>query len=237
MFIFLYILFKGYRITQSIINKPEPFSSRQRLNLVVIMLVAATAILLPLLHAFFPSNSALTGLAGLDITAISFLGIILCLLLRLAPETDVIRHVPWQTLLLISGMGTLIRLATDTLALETLSGWIAANTRSQTIPYLLSLTSSAMSFFSSTLGVVVPTLSPLAAVASGAYDISPGLLFSVITFPAFFTGFSPFSTAGAIAVSSVADEKERQKLFSSLLVFPIVACLYCIVLLALGIVR
>ncbi len=98
-----------------------------------------------------------------DVTVVSAVGIILCLLFKVGKEVDVIHKVPFSIIIMICSMGMLINIAINGGLVELLSDWITANINSSTFaPYMLTLTaSSIISFFAATLGVVIPTLSLL----------------------------------------------------------------------------
>ena len=62
---------------------------------------------------------------------------------------------------MICGVGMLIALGVKLGIITTLSEWLANNVPVWVIPVLLCLISAIMSVFSSTLGVVAPTLFPI----------------------------------------------------------------------------
>lgn len=174
-----------------------------------------------------------------DVTVVSAVGIILCLLFKVGKEVDVIHKVPFSITIMICSMGMLINIAINGGLVELLSDWITANINSSTFaPYMLTLTaSSIISFFAATLGVVIPTLSLLVPSLVATTGLSPILLFTLVSLPGLYTGCSPFSTCGAMALAGLDDDKERDKLFKKLLILPIICAVYMWICLALGIFR
>ena len=170
-------------------------------------------------------------------TVVSAIGIILCLLFKVGKEVDAIHKVPFSIIIMICSMGMLINIAIDGGLVEQLSGWITANINSTFAPYMLTLTASIMSFFAATLGVVIPTLSLLVPSLVATTGLSPILLFTLVSLPGLYTGCSPFSTCGAMALAGIDDDKERDKLFKKLLILPIICAIYMWICLALGIFR
>ena len=94
-----------------------------------------------------------------------------------------------------------------------------------------------MSFFSASLGVVIPTLSLLVPSLATATGLAPMLLFAMVSVPCLYTGCSPFSTAGGMALAGLDDDAERDKLFKKLLVLPFICAIYIWTCVALGVFR
>lgn len=190
------------------------------------------------LFCFLSVCSLLAQLAKFcDVTVVSALGIILCLLFKVGKEVDAIHKVPFSIIIMICSMGMLINIAINGGLVDSLSAWITANVNSTFAPYMLTLTASIMSFFAATLGVVIPTLSLLVPSLVSATGLSPMLLFTLVSIPGLYTGCAPFSTCGAMALAGLDDDKERDKLFKKLLVLPIICAVYMWICLALGIFR
>ncbi|WLJ42213.1 hypothetical protein Q8004_09750 [Edwardsiella piscicida] len=85
-----------------------------------------------------------------------------------------------------------------------------------------------MSLFASSMGAVMPTMFPIAAKIHTEHT---ALLFSVIAAFATFTGYSPFSSGGALVLAGVGnDAAESRRLFVQLIVLPI-AIIICAALL------
>ncbi|MGM9526567.1 MAG: hypothetical protein ACI3U1_09915 [Peptococcaceae bacterium] len=237
-FAIAYILLKGYKTPVVQIEEPAPFTDVQKKNLWIIAVVMFFIIVPALLKMLFPQIAFLAQLAKFcDVTVVSALGIILCLLFKVGKEVDAIHKVPFSIIIMICSMGMLINIAINGGLVDSLSAWITANVNSTFAPYMLTLTASIMSFFAATLGVVIPTLSLLVPSLVSATGLSPMLLFTLVSIPGLYTGCSPFSTCGAMALAGLDDDKERDKLFKKLLVLPIICAVYMWICLALGIFR
>ncbi len=237
-FVVAYILLKGWKTSVVQIEEPAPYSDLQKKNLWIILFVMIFIIVPMLLKMCFPEVAFLTKLASLcDVTVVSAVGIILCLLFKVGKEVDAIHKVPFSIIIMICSMGMLINIAINGGLVELLSDWITANINSTFAPYMLTLTASIMSFFAATLGVVIPTLSLLVPSLVATTGLSPILLFTLVSLPGLYTGCSPFSTCGAMALAGLDDDKERDKLFKKLLILPIICAIYMWICLALGIFR
>ncbi|NLI90622.1 MAG: di-/tricarboxylate transporter [Peptococcaceae bacterium] len=238
IFLGMYIVLKGFRLTEVNMEKPEPLNQKQKITLGIIVFVLALTVLPALLAMVFPGSALFKVLKGFgDVTATSAIGIILCLFFRVGKEKDAINKVPWNTIILICGMGVLIQSAVSIGVIDSLSKWIQSNVDATMAAYLLITTSAVMSFFSSTLGVVVPTLSALVPVFQNITGAAPGFLFSILTVPALLTGYSPFSSSGAITMTGVPSEEERNRIFKFLLAAPFVWYVYFNLLVFIGAIR
>lgn len=238
IFLAMYIIYKGYKLSEVQAEKPSPLNRDQKVNLGIIAFVLALTVVPATLALIFPDATFLQVMKGAcDVTFTSAIGIVLCLLLKVGKEKEALSRVPWPTILLICGVGVLIQSAVSIGVIDSLSEWIQNSVTGTKAIYLLILTSAVMSFFSSTLGVVVPTLSTLVPVFQGITGMAPGFLFSILTVPALLTGYSPFSSSGAITMTGAPSEEERNRLFKYMLAAPFVLFVYFVLLVAIGIIR
>ncbi len=237
-FIGAYILLKGYKTSKVQIDKPEPFDDAQKKTLCIIGGVMFFIIIPALLKTIFPNIIFIAQIAKFcDVVSVCAVGIVLCLLFKVGNEKEAIRKIPMPIIIMICSMGTLIQVAVSGGLVDSLSEWMSINLNSNFAPYLLILISALLSFFSSTLGVVIPTLALLVPAVVTLSGISPALLFALISVPGMYTGTSPFSTCGAMALAGLEDEKESDKLFKQLLILPIVSAVFMVICYAVGIIR
>ena len=186
----------------------------------------------PLLHSFMHSNSIISFLnKKMDVGYVAIVLSLACLILKLADEKQVIVKIPWGTLIMICGVGMLISIAVKAGTIKLLAGWISQNIPVFFVPVVLSAIAGIMSFFSSTLGVVAPTLFPIVPVLADATGLSPMVLFTCIVMCSQATGgVSPFSSGGSLALGSCETDEERDVLFKKLM-FVATPCLFIIVLI------
>jgi len=232
-----YIAFRCWKMKPYEMEKPAPFNENQKKTLGIIGVVLALTLIPPFLAALVPGNATLTLLKNaVDVTVTSTVGIVLCLLFKVGSEKDALSKVPWATVMLICGIGVLIQTAVEIGIVDVLSAWIEANVSGDAGIYILILVAAVMSFFSSSLGVVVPTMSVLVPIMAEITGRNPAFLFAIIVTTAMLTGFSPFSSAGAITMSGVPSEEERNKLYKWMLAAPAVNLVYMMLIAAVGIV-
>lgn len=155
-----------------------------------------------------------------------------------AKPQKVITALPWNVLILIGGMSVLSSVVFQLGGVELLSNMIASVANPIISAPLVMATASAMSFFSSGNGVVIPTLIPTipAIVSAGAVGQVTALVTAVVI-GASSTGISPMSTIGGNWMSCYDSlfkptEGERHKVFTRQLLF-VLGCMGLQIIFAL----
>ncbi|WP_144729900.1 SLC13 family permease [Acinetobacter oleivorans] len=199
-------------------QKPEPFDKKQKQSIFLIILMMSIVLIFPILHLLFPDAATITFLnSKVDIAFLAITFSLISLLMKLADEKKVIALVPWGTLIMICGVGMLIALGVKLGIITTLSEWLANNVPVWVIPVLLCLISAIMSVFSSTLGVVAPTLFPIVPALAATSGLNPLVLFICIVVGAQSTAISPFSSGGSLIMASAPEGVDKSKFFNQLL--------------------
>ncbi|MDC5472987.1 SLC13 family permease [Acinetobacter baumannii] len=199
-------------------QKPEPFDKKQKQSIFLIILMMSIVLVFPILHLVFPDVKTISFLnSKIDIAFLAITFSLISLLMKLADEKKVIALVPWGTLIMICGVGMLIALGVKLGIITTLSEWLANNVPVWVIPVLLCLISAIMSVFSSTLGVVAPTLFPIVPALALTSGLNPLVLFICIVVGAQSTAISPFSSGGSLIIASAPADIDKTKFFNQLL--------------------
>lgn len=199
-------------------QKPEPFDKKQKQSIFLIILMMSIVLVFPILHLVFPDVKTISFLnSKIDIAFLAITFSLISLLMKLADEKKVIALVPWGTLIMICGVGMLIALGVKLGIITTLSEWLANNVPVWVIPVLLCLISAIMSVFSSTLGVVAPTLFPIVPALALTSGLNPLVLFICIVVGAQSTAISPFSYGGSLIMASAPADIDKTKFFNQLL--------------------
>ncbi|ENV03364.1 MULTISPECIES: SLC13 family permease [Acinetobacter] len=199
-------------------QKPEPFDKKQKQSIFLIILMMSIVLVFPILHLVFPDAKAISFLnSKIDIAFLAITFSLISLLMKLADEKKVVALVPWGTLIMICGVGMLIALGVKLGIITTLSEWLAHNVPVWVIPVLLCLISAIMSVFSSTLGVVAPTLFPIVPALAITSGLNPLVLFICIVVGAQATAISPFSSGGSLIMASAPADIDKSKFFNQLL--------------------
>ncbi|WP_224991970.1 SLC13 family permease [Acinetobacter pittii] len=199
-------------------QKPEPFDKKQKQSIFLIILMMSIVLVFPILHLVFPDVKTISFLnSKIDIAFLAITFSLISLLMKLADEKKVVALVPWGTLIMICGVGMLIALGVKLGIITTLSEWLANNVPVWVIPVLLCLISAIMSVFSSTLGVVAPTLFPIVPALALTSGLNPLVLFICIVVGAQSTAISPFSSGGSLIMASAPADIDKTKFFNQLL--------------------
>ncbi|PSE42878.1 C4-dicarboxylate ABC transporter [Acinetobacter nosocomialis] len=199
-------------------QKPEPFDKKQKQSIFLIILMMSIVLVFPILHLVFPDVKTISFLnSKIDIAFLAITFSLISLLMKLADEKKVIALVPWGTLIMICGVGMLIALGVKLGIITILSEWLANNVPVWVIPVLLCLISAIMSVFSSTLGVVAPTLFPIVPALALTSGLNPLVLFICIVVGAQSTAISPFSSGGSLIMASAPADIDKTKFFNQLL--------------------
>lgn len=196
------------------IKKPEPFDKKQKINLYLIIIMVITVLIPPILHLIAPKNSVITFInSRIDIGLIAIVFATIASMAHLADGKKVIAKVPWNTLLLVSGVGILISVAVKAGTIKLLASWVSGSIPLTLIPIAVTGIGIVMSFFASLIGVVIPALFPVIPSIAQATGINPMLLYICIVIGAQASTISPFSTGGAMVMGYSETDEERNSMF------------------------
>lgn len=207
-FIIIYIVLKGYKMKSAVdlTNAvKEPFNRNQKITLAGMLVLIVTVVFL-----------------GSDVGLVSFTIAMILLLLKVTDEKKSIASIPWGTLMMIGGINMLMSLVIQLGGINLLATGLSKLMTPGTATGVMGLTAGIMSWFSSTSGVVMPTLIPTVTdVAAKVGGVSTLALISAITNTASAAGMSPISTGGSMGLAaysqvSNATEEQRSKIFVQL---------------------
>lgn len=182
--------------------------------------------------------------AGFDqnVGLASFLVASILMILKVGEQKKALSTVPWGTLILICGVGVLMNIVDQVGGIALLSDGLLSIMGEKTARPILAGTAGLLSLFSSTTGVVMPTLIPtvpsIMESFGGAFSFVE--LTSIIISSSFAAAFSPASTGGGLILAaymsaSGAGEEEQNKLFGQLLVIALGSILFNVFLSFIGV--
>lgn len=197
------------------IQKSKPFDKKQKTNLILIFIFVIILLIPPILHLVVPSSGSITFInSSVDVGLIAIIFTVIAFVLHLDDEKSVIAKVPWNTLIMISGMGMLVAVAVKAGTVKLLANWVGTSIPVFLVPIALCLVAAILNMFGgSFVGVVAPALFPIIASVSHITGLNPILLYTCMTIGGLATGISPFSAGGAM-VLGFTPEKERDSMFS-----------------------
>lgn len=220
-----HLIYRGGTPDREVFCPPKPFTSVQRLNLVLIAAVSLMVVAGTTISDLLPGQWGARLATLCDIGMLCTLGTLAAILLRLGDEREIMRrHVPWCTVVLLAGVSALLGVANETGAIAALPDQLLGLPPMAAAP-LLALLAGFMSLFTSGVTVVCPTLFPLVPIFAAALNVSPGILYAGIFTGASVTGTSPFSAAGSIVLSSYGTPAEQNHLTYRILPIPLLLLL------------
>ena len=194
--VIIFIIFKGYKVkTQKMEQNEIPsFNKNQIFTLIgfLIVIIACT---------FYKRNVGL----------ISFAVGILLVLIKAADEKAVFKAISWSTLLMITGFGMLMDIVILVGGVSLLSDSLAKIMTPHTAVAIQGLTGGIMSWFSSAIGVVWPTLVPTVGSIANSVGVPADSLISILCLTASFAGLSPASTGGGLIMAANATDPDFTK--------------------------
>jgi di/tricarboxylate transporter len=182
-------------------NAPAALTRAHRLTLAVLAVWIAGVVL-------FKANLAFSAFAA---------GLAL-ILLRVGQEKAAIARIPWEILLMVCGVATLVALVQAHGGTELFSTLIARIAGPDTVYGVIALTTGVISTYSSTSGVVLPVFLPMVpslASATGASD--PLAIALSINVGSALVDVSPLSTLGALCVAALGKDDGDRRLYFKLL--------------------
>jgi di/tricarboxylate transporter len=142
------------------------------------------------------------------------------ILLRVAPEQDVIRKIPMDIIFMVTGVTMLIGVLEATGGLELFTGLIARIATPGSVNGVIAFVTGILSTYSSTSGVVLPAFLPmvpgLVRQIGGGDPLAVALSINV---GASLVDVSPLSTLGALCLAAVVDRSTARGLFRQLLIW------------------
>ncbi|MDL2301640.1 C4-dicarboxylate ABC transporter [Lachnospiraceae bacterium OttesenSCG-928-D06] len=224
----IYIIYKGYLVKAENplkLSEIPKFNKKQLITMgsIVVMVVCCIGL-------------------KLDTGLFAFVAAAVLILLDCADEKKAIKGIPWGTLVMICGVGVLVNVIDTMGGITLVSDFLGSFMSAKTAAPIMSATSGILSWVSSTTGVVMPTMYPIAAeicekFGSGVQYVE---LISAITATSFAAAISPLSTGGAIIMSSYSAAKETStaemnRMFKTLFLLSVTNVLVNVVLSALGV--
>lgn len=224
--VIVYIVFKGYKIKS---DNPVKLQDLPRFNREQVVTMIGMGVLV-VATAVFKMNVGLT----------AFLIAIVLLLCRVGTQAKALAAVPWGTIILVCGMSVLMKIVVTMGGITMVTNGLTSIMNHDTATPIMGLSAGVLSWFSSTTGVVMPTLIP---TVPGVVEAFPGVSFtgvlSAIVSTSFSAAMSPVSTGGAMVLASYTsaanlDADGQNRLFKNLFLFSVAAVMFNVLIAYLG---
>ena len=157
---------------------------------------------------------------SLDVGMVAIIIAAALLLLRTVDEGQAIGNMPWNVILMVTGVTVLVVMLRETQGLELITTGIANISTPATIEAIVAFGAGLISVYSSTSGVVLPAFLPmvpsLAEQLGGIDQLSIAWSMAV---SASLVDLSSLSTVGALYMASAAPGTDVRRLFNALLIW------------------
>jgi di/tricarboxylate transporter len=152
-----------------------------------------------------------------DIVVGASVGVAVLLLARVSDEDAAVRAVPWGTILMISGVSTLVSVLAATGGVDMIVDGLVAVSTPTSVTFVVAFVAGLISAYSSTVGVVLPTFLPTVPGLAERLGADPMAIASATNVGGHLVDVSPLSTIGAICIAAAAASEDRKALFNKVL--------------------
>ncbi len=225
----VYVVYKGYKVKRT----GEGLKLSDTSQYTVKQVVSLLGILVMLL---------LIVLADVNVGLAAFLVATTLIFFKVGDETVSLKSIPWGTVMLVLGVGVLMNVVDLAGGVDLLSNVLASIMTPKTAAPIMGITAGLLSWVSSALGVVYPTLIPtVGSIVETVGGVKVVELVAAIAAGGSCAGISPASTGGALILAALASNKddftkeEESKVFVSLFLWAVFALVLIASLAFLGV--
>lgn len=198
--VFVYIYYKGWKVDQTVVTdekeKLPKFTWQQYLSLAGLVVLAFGVLVLSW-------NVGLTGF---------LIGSVLCII-GCGDEKKAVKGIPWNVIIMVLGVGMLMNIVSLSGGVDILVSALESVMNIKTANPIMAILAGIMSFFSSGLGVVFPTLVPICGSLASEIGADGIYLVAMVVIGGTIAGYTPISTTGALIMAGVAQQEDSEKRF------------------------
>lgn len=198
--IIVYVYYKGWKVDKSALGtgkeKLPAFSWKQWVSLACLLVLAVGVL-------FLGWNVGLTG----------FLLGSLLIILGCGTEKKAVGGVPWGVIIMVLGVGMIMNVVKLSGGIDILVGALEKVMGPKSAAPVMAITAGIMSFFSSGLGVVFPSLVPICGELATSIGADGVLLVAMVVIGGTIAGYTPISTTGALIMAGVAQQENADERF------------------------
>ena len=196
----VYIYYRGWKVEKPMQTDEKEvlpkFTWQQMASIAGLLLLAFGVLVLSW-------NVGLTGF---------LIGSVLCIL-GCGKEKKAIAGVPWNVIIMVLGVGILMNVISLSGGVDLLVSALEKVMGEKSAAPVIALLAGIMSFFSSGLGVVFPTLVPICGGLASGIGADGVYLVAMVVIRGTIAGYTPISTTGALIMSGVAQQKDSEERF------------------------
>jgi Na+/H+ antiporter NhaD/arsenite permease-like protein len=200
----------------------EPFESRHVITLTVIASLIV-AVMIPRLN--------------INVGLGAFAASVLLVLLRCGDDREAIRRMPWNVIVMVTGVTVLIAVLEKAEGIDLIVSFLARVATPGLVTAEVALLTGLVSVYSSTSGVVLPAFLPMVpGLAQQIGAVDPFAIAMSMNVGGHLVDVSPLSTIGALCIAAAPATVDARTLFNKLLAWglsmSIVGAIVCYVLFA-----
>lgn len=128
-------------------------------------------------------------------------------------DKTAITGVPWGVIMMVLGVVMLMNIVTLSGGVDILVGALEKIMGPKSAAPIMALAAGVLSFFSSGLGVVFPTLVPVCGSLASSIGADGLELVAMVVIGGTIAGYTPISTTGALIMAGVAQQENSEKRF------------------------
>ena len=178
-------------------------------------------------------------LLGMDVAMAAMAGAAVLLVFGVMKDRQAVATVNWNTLMLVAGMFMLITLVDHAGGIDLISQTIMKLITPKTGTGVMALLSGLLAIVTSSSGVVMPTLIPVAGniAATMGQGVTADLLISGVCSGANSAFYSPFSVLGSMTIAMYPDTVDRDKIFIAHLALTFISIAFTSILAFAGFMK
>lgn len=128
-------------------------------------------------------------------------------------EKKAISGVPWNVIVMVLGVGMLMNIVSQSGGIDLMVSALESVMGPRSASPIMAITAGVMSFFSSGLGVVFPTLVPMCGSLAAGIGADGAQLVAMVVIGGTIAGYTPISTTGALIMAGVAQQENSEERF------------------------
>ena len=198
--VIVYVYYKGWKVNKSETSEQKEalpaFSWMQWMSLACLLILAVGVL-------FLGWNVGLTGFMLGSLLIIAGCG----------TEKKAIGGVPWGVIIMVLGVGMLMNVIKLSGGIDILVEALESVMGPKSAAPVMAITAGFMSFFSSGLGVVFPSLVPICGSLASSIGADGVLLVAMVVIGGTIAGYTPISTTGALIMAGVAQQENAEERF------------------------
>lgn len=189
-------------------EEPAPFTPIQKRSLMIVVIALLLMLIPAVLEALAPNPVTKWISTHITVQVVCLVGSLIFVIMGLADPKEVFsKKIPWNSLITLAGMGTLVALAGELGIVDAIGGWIGDSVPAKFMPLMLVLVAGLLSYVVAASSVIYPLFAPMVPALAAASGLSPILIAVSIMLGANISSFSPVSTGGSMAMLGASEEQ------------------------------